>query len=68
MIPVPGDVACEDLRVEDGGTREELWSQIDVIIHSAATTKFDERSWWTNKEMNGMKFTKNDVQINETFM
>ncbi|KAH7838173.1 hypothetical protein Vadar_022890 [Vaccinium darrowii] len=32
LIPVPGDVACEDLRVEDGGTREELWSQIDVIV------------------------------------
>ncbi|KAH7836556.1 hypothetical protein Vadar_002876 [Vaccinium darrowii] len=43
LIPVPGDVACEDLRVEDGGMREELWSQIDVIVHSAATTKFDER-------------------------
>ncbi|KAI8524306.1 hypothetical protein RHMOL_Rhmol13G0140300 [Rhododendron molle] len=44
VIPVSGDVTCEDLiSLEESDLRDELWRDIDVIVHSAATTKFDER-------------------------
>ncbi|KAF7121107.1 hypothetical protein RHSIM_Rhsim13G0109500 [Rhododendron simsii] len=44
VIPVSGDVTSEDLiSLEKSDLRDELWRDIDVIVHSAATTKFDER-------------------------
>ncbi|KAG5515754.1 hypothetical protein RHGRI_036712 [Rhododendron griersonianum] len=44
VIPVSGDVTCEELiSPEESDLRDELWRDIDVIVHSAATTKFDER-------------------------
>ncbi|KAH6836681.1 hypothetical protein C2S53_007338 [Perilla frutescens var. hirtella] len=43
VIPVSGDVAYENLGVIDSKLREEMWQEIDIIVNSAATTKFDER-------------------------
>ncbi|KAF8015196.1 hypothetical protein BT93_H0871 [Corymbia citriodora subsp. variegata] len=43
LSPVPGDVSCENLGVHDFDLRSEMWREIDIIISSAATTKFDER-------------------------
>ncbi|XP_061342398.1 fatty acyl-CoA reductase 3-like [Gastrolobium bilobum] len=40
---VPGDISLEDLNLKDSILREEICNQIDVIVHLAATTNFDER-------------------------
>ncbi|MED6148953.1 hypothetical protein PIB30_057786 [Stylosanthes scabra] len=41
---VPGDISCEDLGLKnDFILKEEIFNQADVIVNSAATTKFDER-------------------------
>ncbi|XP_074266426.1 alcohol-forming fatty acyl-CoA reductase-like [Silene latifolia] len=40
---VPGDITLEGLAIKDLKLKEELWSDIDVIINLAATTNFDER-------------------------
>lgn len=43
VIPVSGDVAHHNLGILDSELRDNMWQQIDVIVNSAATTKFDER-------------------------
>ncbi|KAF5744835.1 fatty acyl-CoA reductase 3-like [Tripterygium wilfordii] len=43
VIPVVGDVSSNNLGIEDSNLREEMWREIDFIINSAATTRFDER-------------------------
>uniref|UniRef100_A0A1D1YDM8 Fatty acyl-CoA reductase n=1 Tax=Anthurium amnicola TaxID=1678845 RepID=A0A1D1YDM8_9ARAE len=43
VIPIAGDVAAENLGIEGSSLREALWREIDVLVHSAATTRFDER-------------------------
>ncbi|KAK6138177.1 hypothetical protein DH2020_028061 [Rehmannia glutinosa] len=43
IIPVSGDVSHENLGIADSELREEMWREIDIIVNSAATTKFDER-------------------------
>ncbi|KAL3725475.1 hypothetical protein ACJRO7_030494 [Eucalyptus globulus] len=43
LSPIPGDVSCENLGVHDFDLRSEMWREIDIIVSSAATTKFDER-------------------------
>lgn len=40
---VPGDITCEDLAIKELNLKEELWTNIDVIVNLAATTNFDER-------------------------
>ncbi|KAG9457255.1 hypothetical protein H6P81_001763 [Aristolochia fimbriata] len=40
LSPIPGDIAHENMGIDDN---EKLQSELDVIVHSAATTKFDER-------------------------
>ncbi|XP_074267499.1 alcohol-forming fatty acyl-CoA reductase-like [Silene latifolia] len=40
---VPGDITWEDLAIKDLKLKEELWSDVDVIVNLAANTKFDER-------------------------
>ncbi|XP_021716399.1 alcohol-forming fatty acyl-CoA reductase-like [Chenopodium quinoa] len=40
---VPGDITCEDLAINESKLKEELWSDVDVIVNLAATTNFDER-------------------------
>ncbi|KAK3415644.1 hypothetical protein EUGRSUZ_H01619 [Eucalyptus grandis] len=43
LSPIPGDVSCENLGVHDFDLRSGMWREIDIIVSSAATTKFDER-------------------------
>ncbi|KAK4441284.1 Alcohol-forming fatty acyl-CoA reductase [Sesamum alatum] len=43
VIPVSGDVSLENLGIVDPEVRENMWREIDIIVNSAATTKFDER-------------------------
>ncbi|ONI01192.1 hypothetical protein PRUPE_6G126900 [Prunus persica] len=43
LTVVPGDISLEDLGLKDSNLREEMLSQIDVIVNLAATTNFDER-------------------------
>ncbi|KAL3850182.1 hypothetical protein ACJIZ3_012064 [Penstemon smallii] len=43
VIPVLGDVAHANLGVVDSKLINEMWNEIDIIVNSAATTKFDER-------------------------
>ncbi|KAF8403251.1 hypothetical protein HHK36_011352 [Tetracentron sinense] len=43
VTPVPGDIACENLGVNDSDLRQEMCREIDIIVNIAATTNFDER-------------------------
>ncbi|XP_059625287.1 alcohol-forming fatty acyl-CoA reductase-like [Cornus florida] len=43
IIPVPGDITCENLGVDDTNLVEEMWREVDVVVNLAATTNFDER-------------------------
>ncbi|KAK4441282.1 putative fatty acyl-CoA reductase 4 [Sesamum alatum] len=43
VIPISGDVSLENLGIVDPEVRENMWREIDIIVNSAATTKFDER-------------------------
>ncbi|KAL2511103.1 putative fatty acyl-CoA reductase 4 [Abeliophyllum distichum] len=43
IIPVCGDVSCENLGISDSNLRDEMWQEVDIIVNSAATTRFDER-------------------------
>ncbi|XP_074268159.1 alcohol-forming fatty acyl-CoA reductase-like [Silene latifolia] len=40
---VPGDITLEDMAIKDLKLKEELLSDIDVIVNLAANTNFDER-------------------------
>ncbi|KAL1324905.1 hypothetical protein AAHE18_13G123900 [Arachis hypogaea] len=40
---VAGDISQENLDLKDSILRDEIYSQTDVIVNIAATTKFDER-------------------------
>lgn len=48
VIPISGDVGCENLGIFDAQLREEMWGEINIIVNSAATTKFDERYVYVN--------------------
>ncbi|XP_065869018.1 alcohol-forming fatty acyl-CoA reductase-like [Euphorbia lathyris] len=41
--PLPGDISLEDLGVEDSKLKEEMWSEIDVMVNFAASINFEER-------------------------
>lgn len=43
ISPVAGDIACENLGIEDCDLREILWREVDVVLNVAATTNFYER-------------------------
>ncbi|PIN09215.1 Acyl-CoA reductase [Handroanthus impetiginosus] len=43
VIPISGDVSHDNLGITNPKIREEMWQEIDIIVNSAATTKFDER-------------------------
>lgn len=45
VIPIVGDIACENLGVSNSDVREEIWREVDIIVNVAATTNFDERYW-----------------------
>ena len=43
MTVMAGDITREDLGLDDLKLKEEMLSEIDVIVNLAATTNFDER-------------------------
>lgn len=43
VTAVCGDVSLEDLGVKDNKLKEQMWNEVDILINSAATTRFDER-------------------------
>ncbi|KAK9153724.1 hypothetical protein Sjap_001204 [Stephania japonica] len=43
LVAVAGDISLENLCVEDTNLRDLLFKEVDIIINTAATTKFDER-------------------------
>lgn len=40
---IRGDITHEDLGLSDLNLKQEMLSQVDVIVNLAATTNFDER-------------------------
>ncbi|BBH05135.1 hypothetical protein Prudu_016439 [Prunus dulcis] len=43
VVAVPGDVTFDDLGVKEFKLREEMCTDIEIILNSAGTTNFDER-------------------------
>ena len=43
MMVMTGDITREDLGLKNAKLKEEMLSQLDVIVNLAATTNFDER-------------------------
>ncbi|GJZ41319.1 alcohol-forming fatty acyl-CoA reductase-like protein [Tanacetum coccineum] len=43
VTPVAGGIDLENFGVSDLDLLKEMWGQVDVIVNSAAATKFDER-------------------------
>ncbi|KAE8037465.1 hypothetical protein FH972_010052 [Carpinus fangiana] len=44
VIAVPSNVYYENLGVKDCQLRKDMWTELDIILNSAATTRFDERT------------------------
>jgi len=42
-VAIAGDVAIENLGIKDERLKNEIFEEIDVLVHFAASTKFDER-------------------------
>ncbi|XP_058767143.1 fatty acyl-CoA reductase 1-like [Vicia villosa] len=43
VVAIAGDVGIENLGIKSEKLKNEMFEEIDVIVHSAATTNFDER-------------------------
>ncbi|KAL5725346.1 alcohol-forming fatty acyl-CoA reductase [Ranunculus cassubicifolius] len=43
VLPLAGDVIYENFGIQDPEMTENLWKEINIIVNSAANTKFDER-------------------------
>ncbi|KAM3398932.1 fatty acyl-CoA reductase 3 [Capsicum galapagoense] len=43
VFPIAGDISFEDFGIENSEMKNEMFKEIDIIINSAATTRFDER-------------------------
>ncbi|CAK8576344.1 unnamed protein product [Lathyrus sativus] len=43
VVAVAGDVAIQNFGIKDQKLKNEIFDEIDVLVHSAASTKFDER-------------------------
>nr|XP_016459942.1 PREDICTED: fatty acyl-CoA reductase 3-like [Nicotiana tabacum] len=43
VFPVAGDISFEDFGIENSEIKDEMFKEIEIIINSAATTRFDER-------------------------
>ncbi|KAL5697988.1 alcohol-forming fatty acyl-CoA reductase [Ranunculus cassubicifolius] len=68
VSPVVGDISSINLGVSDHDLKEKLWDEIDIIVSTAATTRFDERydlALETNTmgAMNILDFAKKCVKL-----
>ncbi|KAL5064581.1 hypothetical protein RYX36_026318 [Vicia faba] len=43
VVAIAGDVAIENFGIKDEKIKNEIFEEIDVLVHSAASTKLDER-------------------------
>ncbi|KAI4313494.1 hypothetical protein L6164_026471 [Bauhinia variegata] len=43
VIAVAGDISLENLGIKDANLRKDMLEEIDIVLHSAASTNFDER-------------------------
>lgn len=43
VLPISGDISFDNLGIIDSTLRENLFQEVDIIVNSAATTRFDER-------------------------
>ncbi|KAL5082734.1 hypothetical protein RYX36_011155 [Vicia faba] len=43
VVAIAGDVAIENFGIKDEKIKNEIFEEIDVLVHSAALTKLDER-------------------------
>ena len=43
VVPILGDVGYENFGIVDAQLRQQMWQEINIIVNSAATTRFDER-------------------------
>ncbi|KAF8084927.1 hypothetical protein N665_0693s0018 [Sinapis alba] len=43
VVPIPGDISLNDMGVSDSNLLQDMMQEIDIIVNSAATTRFDER-------------------------
>ncbi|KAF6166031.1 hypothetical protein GIB67_012928 [Kingdonia uniflora] len=43
IVLIAGDTTCENLEIEDSDLRDELWREVNIIVNTVATIKFDER-------------------------
>ncbi|CAH8333432.1 unnamed protein product, partial [Eruca vesicaria subsp. sativa] len=43
VVPVPGDISLINMGVSDSNLLQDMMQEIDIIVNSAATTRFDER-------------------------
>uniref|UniRef100_A0A7N1A5W0 Fatty acyl-CoA reductase n=1 Tax=Kalanchoe fedtschenkoi TaxID=63787 RepID=A0A7N1A5W0_KALFE len=43
IVPVAGDISCDDMGVTNPRLLEDMAKEVDIIVNLAATTNFDER-------------------------
>ena len=44
VVPIPGDISLNNMGViRDSNFLQDMMQEIDIIVNSAATTRFDER-------------------------
>ncbi|KAL5075950.1 hypothetical protein RYX36_014934 [Vicia faba] len=43
VVAIAGDVAIENFGIKDEKIKNEIFEEVDVLVHSAASTKLDER-------------------------
>ncbi|CAA7061090.1 unnamed protein product [Microthlaspi erraticum] len=67
VVPVPGDISLNNMGVSDSDLLQDMVQEIDIVLHSAATTKFDDRydvalGINTFGSLNVLKFAKKCVK------
>ncbi|KAI4313527.1 hypothetical protein L6164_026500 [Bauhinia variegata] len=68
VMAVAGDVSSENLGIRDVNLRKAMLEEIDIVLHSSASTKFDERfdvAMCTNTigALNVVNFAKNCIRV-----
>ncbi|ESQ42200.1 hypothetical protein EUTSA_v10013371mg [Eutrema salsugineum] len=43
VVPVPGDVSLNNMGVSDSNLLQVMMQEVNIVLHSAASTRFDER-------------------------
>lgn len=43
VVPIQGDISLNNMGVSDSNLLKDMRQEIDIVVNSAATTRFDER-------------------------